>query len=538
MKARITYILAMILMIPFFVLVVLTIGSQGNGKEIMNGLQTMTVIKEEGELETVEAMPLNLAIEKDGNYNLSYSWNVEEPGFLTSITVKDSEGNCVYSDSGFQVNDASESVFLKKGDYEVNWEFFANEKDFRQFNEENSTITNQTELENYIEDIAFDTFPKDSKAPISLSASVHKPYTAPLWIKILCFVTGLILIASCVLTYVFDMKNDKNISEGVDNISLIYTIFSIIVIAVQLILSVASNYLPIEYTPNVTAIFTFALIVISVDVIGFPLVLGLTKKMPKREIPKEKFGFFKFIPYMFMTAGLMIAGMIIGTLVHNLFTLPFGASNTSGIAQLLIGSSAIPRILVVGILAPIFEELIFRKVLVDRLSKYGSFIAIVVSGLFFGLFHGNFSQFFFATMIGCLFAFLYLKTGKVYLTIILHMMVNLTTSGITTTLLQKVYEKNPSMNTSPDFISAHPDAFIPLALFGFTLLALALIGLIGIIILIVFAATKKFTLPKIEGEPTKAEAMKALFTSKYAWLFIISGVGLFLISYLPGILGM
>ena len=241
---------------------------------------------------------------------------------------------------------------------------------------------------------------------------------------------------------------------------------------------------------------------------------------------------------MFMTAGLMIAGMIVGTLVHNLFTLPFGASNTSGIAQLLIGSSAIPRILVVGILAPIFEELIFRKVLVDRLSKYGSFIAIVVSGLFFGLFHGNFSQFFFATMIGCLFAFLYLKTGKVYLTIILHMMVNLTTSGITTTLLQKVYEKNPSMNTSPDFISAHPDAFIPLALFGFTLLALALIGLIGIIILIVFAATKKFTLPKIEGEPTKAEAMKALFTSKYAWLFIISGVGLFLISYLPGILGM
>ena len=537
MKKRIPYILAMILMIPFFVLVVLTVGSQNNGKEIMTGNMSMTVGKENGVLDTFTAMPLNLTIEKDGNYNLSYSWDVEKPGFLTGLTVKDSNGNSVYSDTGFQVNESSESIFLKKGYYEINWEFFANEEEFRQFNETNSTISNQTELENYIDSIGFDSFSKDSEATISMSAGVYKPFTAPAWVQILCLVTGLIIIASCVLTFVLDRKIDEKINEGIDNIGIAFAIFSIIVTAVQLILSVGINLLPIEFTPNLTATFTFALIVISVDIIGFPLILGLTKRFPKREIPKEKFGFFRFIPYIFMTAGLMLVGMVVGTIVNNLITRPFGGSNNSAIAQLLIGSSILPRVLVVGILAPIFEELIFRKVLIDRLSKYGSFIAIVVSGLFFGLFHGNFSQFFFATMIGCLFAFLYLKTGKIHLTITLHMIVNLTTSVITTTLLQKVYETNPTMNTSPDFISSHPEAAVPLVLFVLTLTVLALIGAVGIIVFIVFAATKKFILPEIEGEPAKSEALKALFSSKYTWLFVLSGVGLFLISYLPGILG-
>ena len=45
------------------------------------------------------------------------------------------------------------------------------------------------------------------------------------------------------------------------------------------------------------------------------------------------------------------------------------------------------------ICAPILEEYIFRKLIVDRTVKYGQGVAIVLSGLMFGLFHGNLNQF-------------------------------------------------------------------------------------------------------------------------------------------------
>ena len=42
----------------------------------------------------------------------------------------------------------------------------------------------------------------------------------------------------------------------------------------------------------------------------------------------------------------------------------------------------------------------------------------------FGLFHGNFSQMFGAFTVGLVFGFVYLKTGKIYYTMIMHALIN------------------------------------------------------------------------------------------------------------------
>lgn len=81
------------------------------------------------------------------------------------------------------------------------------------------------------------------------------------------------------------------------------------------------------------------------------------------------------------------------------------------------------------VLAPIFEELIFRKILMDRISKYGVSGAIIVSGLFFGLFHMNAAQFFMATMIGFIFAYVYAYTHNIVYTMLLHFVYNLSVAG-------------------------------------------------------------------------------------------------------------
>ena len=558
MKKKIPYIIAMILMIPFFVLAALSLGAQrsGNGgKEIVNTNMSWTVVKEDGVLEESEGMPVYVDIEKDGRYNLSFSWGVEEPGFLTAITIKDENGKCVYCDTAFQVQISNKPISLKQGKYTINTVFLATEDEYRKLNAENKMITDQKALEDYISAVGFDNFKPDSECHFTFEVKLTQSYTAPAWVKALFVAMGLIIIALTVITLVTNKKtsapseanttnttdatnkSNDNIKDGLDNITIAYAVFSLVVTCVQLFISLGLSFLPASVTPNITALLSFAMIVISVDIIGFPLILGLTRNIPTREIPKQKFGFFKFLPYIFMTFGIGIPLSFVGSLVNTMLTVPFGGSNTSVILELLNSSSILPRILVVGILAPIFEELIFRKVLIDRLSRYSTFLAIFVSGLFFGLYHGNFSQFFFATGIGLLFAFLYSKTGKIHLTIILHMVVNLFTSVITTTALQKVHVANPNMDMSQDFLMSHPEAFAATILMGLTYACLALLTIIGIIIFIIFAATRKFRLEKVEGEPTKAEALKAFFTSKYAWLFILSTIGLFVFSYLPVILG-
>ena len=79
---------------------------------------------------------------------------------------------------------------------------------------------------------------------------------------------------------------------------------------------------------------------------------------------------------------------------------------------------------VVVIVGPIVEELIFRKVMIDRLSIFGDRAAILISAIACGLFHGNLSQLFYATLVGLLFGYVYARTRRIRNSIFLHMIVN------------------------------------------------------------------------------------------------------------------
>lgn len=76
------------------------------------------------------------------------------------------------------------------------------------------------------------------------------------------------------------------------------------------------------------------------------------------------------------------------------------------------------------ILAPVLEELIFRKALCGRLLPYGKLVAAVVSGMSFGFFHGDPMAFFYASAAGIVFSLVYLETGNVGYAILLHAMIN------------------------------------------------------------------------------------------------------------------
>lgn len=72
----------------------------------------------------------------------------------------------------------------------------------------------------------------------------------------------------------------------------------------------------------------------------------------------------------------------------------------------------------------IFEELFFRKWILNASKKYGKLFAVVFSALLFGLYHMNIGQGVFAFLIGLLFGVIAIKTGGIKYTCLLHFLNN------------------------------------------------------------------------------------------------------------------
>lgn len=334
------------------------------------------------------------------------------------------------------------------------------------------------------------------------------------------------------------MEDNKVIKKGISNIGFRYVIFAIVVIVIQLVGSLIVKRLLPDLSDRQNSSLSFLFVIISMYLIGFPLIYLITKKFEKIQIEKKRLGFGKFVAGIFMCAGFCGVGAFVGVILNALFTIPFGANmNDTTITALMMDSSPFLRILVAGILAPIFEELIFRKVLVDHLAKYGKVVAIVASGLMFGMFHGNFAQCFFAAMLGFFFAYVYLKTGNILYTIAYHMIINCTTSVITYTLATRLLAVYTAENIAA-LSAGDPEAimaFLPPILMYFAWLVFLIMCVIAGII-IFFINIKKFNVNENVDAMSKGKSIVAVITNPGMIVFFLICAGLFLQSYLPGII--
>ena len=90
------------------------------------------------------------------------------------------------------------------------------------------------------------------------------------------------------------------------------------------------------------------------------------------------------------------------------------------------GQNPLLLIITTVILGPLTEEMVFRGLTYRRIRSYvGVRKAILFSALLFGIYHMNIVQFLFAFVVGCLFAWLYEKSGTLLVSIGAHMLINL-----------------------------------------------------------------------------------------------------------------
>lgn len=168
-----------------------------------------------------------------------------------------------------------------------------------------------------------------------------------------------------------------------------------------------------------------ALMMAQMYVVGYPLLCLLSKKQQTVKPEQHSMNGGNFMVLLMMCFAVLVVGNIIGILVNAGIGYLKGSPVTDSLDGFLYKNSIWVNIGIVGIIGPIFEELMFRKLLIDRLLRYGEAAAIVVSGMMFGLFHGNFSQFFYATFLGFLQGFAYVKTGKLKYSIFIHIIINM-----------------------------------------------------------------------------------------------------------------
>ena len=113
-------------------------------------------------------------------------------------------------------------------------------------------------------------------------------------------------------------------------------------------------------------------------------------------------------------------------------------------SQMTDGKSLLFLIVCMGIIAPLAEEMIFRWLIYLRLRDYMRAVpAMVISGIFFGIYHGNLVQAVYASLLGIVFAYILDISGCLWSSVLLHMGANIW-SLISPDLYTWIIARNPA----------------------------------------------------------------------------------------------
>ncbi len=142
--------------------------------------------------------------------------------------------------------------------------------------------------------------------------------------------------------------------------------------------------------------------------------------IPKGESGSSQFSFGWLFQVFLMGYGVSTVLNVIGTMLNE----STGGTDFVGDISSMISTGLVVTFLIPVLIGPILEELIFRKLLIDRIRRFGEWNAVLFSALAFGLFHMNLPQFCYAASVGLMLGYVYVKTGRILYTIIMHILLN------------------------------------------------------------------------------------------------------------------
>lgn len=266
--------------------------------------------------------------------------------------------------------------------------------------------------------------------------------------------------------------------------------------------------------------------------IGYPIMVFIITRMPKAKVIEEhRMPAGKFMIAFIMAYALMLVinmAYTIPSTIINVLMKGTSYSNINPLVNVVVGTNKFLQIIFMVILAPICEELIFRKLLIDRAIKHGEGVAIVLSGVMFGLFHGNLAQGLYATGLGMFFGFIYIRCGRIRYTIFLHMIINFFGSVVATIVLE--YSGISRFLISGDVLVWFRENMAGVLLYlGYSMLTWGLV-IAGVVLWIVFR--KRFYLVPVEDKIPKGKRFSSVIINKGMIVYIAFWVGYAIYSFI------
>lgn len=199
-------------------------------------------------------------------------------------------------------------------------------------------------------------------------------------------------------------------------------------LATQVVLTLAAMLLCTEVTGQ--PVFLWAVTALSAYGVGFPVFCLVLRGTPAPARPAPR-------PMGPLELLKMLAGALCALYLTNFLTLQIiqalgyllGTTPVNPVEQ----TTEYPLVLnlVLGcLIAPVCEELMFRRMLLERLRPWGEGFAVVASALCFGLFHGNLSQFFYSTAVGIVLGIAAVRSGSLWQCMLLHAALNAVSVGL------------------------------------------------------------------------------------------------------------
>lgn len=194
---------------------------------------------------------------------------------------------------------------------------------------------------------------------------------------------------------------------------------------------IIATYIIMQFSvPVIVEVFSInnAETLIYLTIFSFAIALIITLLLLKPDMMQKDLRGNHNIPQIILWSiiGIFMAyfSQIIAVMIEMaLFKTQPGSENT---AQIMDIARAVPIFMVIpALVAPILEEIIFRKIIFGAFYKrMNFFLAAILSALVFGIIHFDPTHILIYASMGLVFAFLYVKTKSILTPIIVHMGMN------------------------------------------------------------------------------------------------------------------
>lgn len=196
-------------------------------------------------------------------------------------------------------------------------------------------------------------------------------------------------------------------------------------VVINLLVSIIASVIIAVGSLNGTDAAKYISVLVSPIAIAVTLTLTLkVVKQPLREILPVKAHPKYYVIGVLLIFGLLFSLNSLNEYLIKLFEL-MGYVRKKNPVPDISGWKIAPALLAIAVLPAVFEEILFRGILLNNTEEgAGSLRAVFLSGFCFALYHGSVEQTLYQFICGCLFAYLAVRSRSVAPTVLIHFLNN------------------------------------------------------------------------------------------------------------------